>query len=300
MKNQKPEKKETWTALVTPFNKNGKLDQAHMETLLQRQIAANIEGVVVSGSTGESYSLSVSERLSLVKQAADLSKGRVKVMCGIGGSDTATCIEEGRLAIESGADVLLAVTPPYVKPQPDGVIRHYEALATTLDHPICLYHNPGRTGQMLSASLIAEVAELPQITMIKEASGNIDFYSNLSSLRPQATVFAGNDTNYLPCLALGARGCISVTSNLFPEKFVALGDAFSAGDIDLAREIHFSLAPTFEIASYHNPIGIKALMAAAGLCENRFRLPLTPAPAELSARAQEIVKLAGETFGMDR
>lgn len=292
--------KGVWTAIVTPFTSQGHLDTESFERLLNMQKEAGVQGVVVSGTTGESPTLSVQEKISLVRKARAFLPTSIKVMAGTGGNNTEQSVELSRLAEDAGADSLLIVTPPYNKPTIDGLKGHFGAISQATKIPLCLYHVPGRTAQTLSAEAIAQICEIPRVVAVKEASANMELFSKAKILS-KAKFLSGDDGTYLASLAVGGSGVISVVTNLLPKAFVALTKAFSSEKNTEALQIHESMLDFIQFLFVEaNPSPIKAALAAKGLCKNSLRLPLAPMTAanekrllESLARTEDALKKLG-------
>jgi 4-hydroxy-tetrahydrodipicolinate synthase len=269
-----------WTALITPFQQDGTIDWPSFERLLIKQAEAQITGVVLGGTTGEAPTLRVQEKISLLRKAKALVGERLRIMAGVGGQCTNETIELAKLSRDAGADSLLVVTPPYNKPNPQGMTLHFHAIADGVDIPVCLYHVPGRTAQKLSAELIASICQHPRITMIKEASGDISFFSETKMLS-KVEVLSGDDLTYLASLAVGGVGCISVLSNVFPREVQLMTDWWQAGNTTAALRMHEILYPLVQaLFCETNPCPVKAALAEMNLCANVLRLPLAPITAE--------------------
>lgn len=264
-----------WTALVTPFHEDGSVDMESFETLVRRQIDAGIDGVVVFGTTGESPTLSVQEKLTLVKKVKSMSEGKIRLMAGSGGNNTAQSVELSKLCEAGGADSLLVVTPPYNKPGLAGLIAHYEAITEAVDIPVMLYHVPARTGAFIDSEQLAKVLKNPLITAVKEASGDLSYFSKLTTLT-DTDLLSGDDFTYVASLASGGKGIVSVITNVFPEAFVELTKAFRGGEVEKATSIHKILYPFCELLFCEpNPSPTKYVLSQLGLIKNEVRLPLT-------------------------
>lgn len=283
-----------WTAVVTPFQDSGDIDWPAYETLLERQSAAGIKGIVVAGTTGESPALSVQEKLSLIRKARASLPPHVEVMAGTGGSNTEQSVELSKLAEDAGAGSLLVVTPPYNKPSPEGLRRHFAAVANAVSIPLCLYHVPARTGQFLSPDVLGSICANPRIIGVKEASADIGFLSRAKMKCPGTVFLSGDDPTYLASLAVGAAGVISVVSNVYPALMVALQNAFTAGDLASALKIHERLLPVIDILFCEsNPSPTKAALEILGLCRNKVRLPLAEVSNENHNRIRETLSNTG-------
>lgn len=265
-----------WTAIATPFLENGSIDWTSFEKHLAQQAAAGITGIVISGTTGESPTLTVQEKISLVRKARAILPASVRVMAGSGGNNTAQSIELSKLCIDAGADSLLIVTPPYNKPSLAGLKLHFQMIADAVNVPLCLYHVPGRTGQSLSAQSIANLTTINRVSAVKEASGDLALYGRLVC-QSKADILSGDDPTYLASLSVGGQGVISVVSNIFPAAMVQLTIAFKSQKNETALAIHKILLPSIDILFCEsNPGPLKAAMNILGLGKNILRPPLAP------------------------
>lgn len=272
-----------WTALATPFRSDLEIDWPAFEKLLALQDEAGVTGVVISGTTGESPTLSVQEKLALIRKARAVLSPRVRLMAGTGDNNTQQSVELSRLAQDSGADSLLIVTPPYNKPSTAGLIQHYRAIAAAVQIPVCLYHVPGRTAQMLQVDQLATVCAEAGIKAVKEASADLAFFAR-AQLQTPIPFLSGDDPTYLASLAVGGKGVVSVASNVFPRAFVALTAAFYQGEIERAQALFRALLPAIDALFCEvNPCPLKAALAALGLAKNIVRLPLAPVSLEHEA-----------------
>ena len=278
------------TALVTPFTKDAAIDLDAWDRLLEIQSQSGVSGIVVSGSTGEGSTLNVTEKLSLTKRAKALVGKHLHIMGGLGGSDTAQSLELAKLYEDAGADSLLVVTPPYNKPSLAGLKLHFSAIANKVKIPICLYHVPGRTAQRLDAQAIGELTQIPSVTMVKEASGDLALFSE-AMLNSKADFFSGDDLTHLGSLAYGAAGVISVISNAFPKEWVAMTQAFWNHDMEKVQSLHRIL---FELNKNlyceGNPTPLKAVMEDMNLCSGVVRLPLAPVREDNRAKLRQILQ----------
>lgn len=276
----------TFTALVTPFTTSGELDRDALKALVERQIAAGITGLVPVGTTGESPTLTNDEHHEVIRLVVEQAAGRVPVIAGCGSNNTAEALEHTRVAKEVGAQASLHVAGYYNKPSATGFMRHFRLIADRVDLPLIVYNIPGRTGKNIDNETMLSLAVHPNIVGVKEASGDFKQIMDLLRRRPEGfTVLSGDDEITLPIMALGGNGVISVTSNLLPEKMVALVERMRAGDGAGARAVHYQLLPviTALMGLDTNPIPIKGAMEMIGLIEANYRLPMTP----LTARARE-------------
>jgi 4-hydroxy-tetrahydrodipicolinate synthase len=264
-----------YTALVTPFV-DGQIDKQAWERLLARQVTAGVAGVVPLGSTGEAATLTLAEREYLVRSAVEICAGRCAVVAGAGTNATATTIELTRCVVAWGADAALLVTPYYNKPQQHGLVAHFRAVARAVDIPIMLYNVPGRTACNLLPGTATELAAEPNIVALKEASGNLDQIEQAIA-HSCLQVFSGDDGLNFAIWGLGARGTVSVVSNLLPGTLVRFWKAWAAGDIAAAWRLSRLLDPIARACFVEtSPAPVKELLSLAGLCGREPRLPLAP------------------------
>jgi 4-hydroxy-tetrahydrodipicolinate synthase len=283
-----------WTAIATPFADGGAIDWSAFEKHLAQQAKGGVSGVVISGTTGEAPTLTVQEKISLVRKARALLPANVRVMAGSGGNSTAQSIELSKLCVEAGADSLLIVTPPYNKPNLAGLKLHYQMIADSVSVPLCLYHVPGRTAQSLSSQAISTLTGIKNVTAVKEASGDIALYSRVVN-SSKADILSGDDPTYLASLAVGGTGVISVVSNIFPEAMVALTNAFAAQKNDRALAIHKVLLPAIDVLFCEtNPCPLKAALEIAGLGRNILRAPLAPVTDENYSLIKKTIQVASD------
>ena len=265
------------TALITPMTENGSVDYAVMERLVQRQLDANIDALVVCGTTGESSTMPDEEHIEVIRFVADLAKGKTPVIAGTGSNDIHHGAALSIKAREAGADALLCVTPYYNKCTQRGLVESYTKMADAAGIPMIVYNVPGRTGVNIQPATYAKLAEHPLIVGIKEANGNISSVADtMARCGDKVDLYSGNDDQIVPILSLGGIGCISVLSNLLPAETKQITDLWFAGDVAGAAKLQLKYKPLIDaLFSEVNPIPIKAAMAAMGLCENYLRLPLT-------------------------
>ena len=264
-------------AIVTPF-KDGAIDYTALTRMIELQIISGTDAIVVCGTTGEASTLSAEERTELIRFTVERVDGRIPVIAGTGGNDTAAVIENSRTAEALDADALLIVTPYYNKTTQQGLVAHFSAIAEQVRLPIIMYNIPSRTGlNMLPATVKKIISENENIVAIKEASANIDQIIELAALCPKLDIYSGNDNEVLPLLSLGAKGVISTIANVIPSDMHNLCMAYFAGKIDIARQLQMSVLPIFQSAFCEtNPIPIKAMMEMMNLCSGELRLPLVP------------------------
>ena len=264
------------TALITPFTKDGSIDDAAVRRLVSRQIEAGVHFVSPCGTTGEAPTLSHGEQLRVVQLVVDETAGRVPVLAGAGGYDTRAVMALAREFERVGVDGILSVTPYYSKPTQEGLFQHYKAIAESVSLPIVLYNVPGRTGVNLEVATVARLSALRNIVGVKEASGNVIQMSDIMAVvRDDFFLVSGDDPLVLAVMAIGGRGLISVASNAVPGEMVQIVELAEKGDFAAARRLHDWLRP-FLLVNFveANPIPIKAAMAAMGLVEEAYRLPL--------------------------
>ncbi len=266
------------TALVTPMTPAGELDRPRLEALVQWQIDAGVHFLVPCGTTGEAVTLSLPERVEVVRLVAEVAAGRVPVVAGATSNNTALGVDEARAIVGAGADYLLSATPYYNKPTPDGLYRHFGAIANAAGKPVILYNVPGRTGLNLTADTTLRLAELPGIVGIKEASGDLLQIMTVLRDRPaDFSVLAGDDAVALAMIALGGDGVISVVANEVPAAMARLATAARSGRIDEARTLHYRLLNLMRANFIEsNPIPVKAALQAMGRIDGGIRLPLVP------------------------
>lgn len=263
------------TAIVTPF-KNGEFDEKAYEALIDWQINQGIHGIVPCGTTGEASTLDYEEHYRVIEVAVKAVNKRVPVIAGTGSNSTEETIEITKKAKQLGADAALIVTPYYNKPTQEGLYRHYKVVAETVDIPIVLYNVPGRTSVNMLPSTVARLAEIKNIVAIKEATGDMKQVSEIIRLcGDRITVVSGDDFTTLPLLALGGKGVISVGSNVAPKEYAELCNAWEAGDINRARQLHYRLEPLNSAMFIEtNPIPAKTALAMMGKIREELRMPL--------------------------
>ena len=264
------------TALVTPFTTEGKLDEASVTRLARRQIDRGVHFLVPCGTTGESPSLSHAEKLRVIELVVKEANGQVPVLAGAGSYDTQTAVTLVADMAQAGVDGVLSVTPFYNKPTQEGLYRHFETIADSTDLPIVLYNVPSRTGCNIQPATLQRLALITNIVGIKEASGNLlQMCEICRSIPDDFSVLAGDDAFTLPLIALGGHGVISVVANETPTEMASLVDLATAAKFAEARKVHERLLPLMQVNFIEsNPIPVKAAMAALGLLEEIYRLPM--------------------------
>jgi 4-hydroxy-tetrahydrodipicolinate synthase len=266
------------TALVTPFRKDGSIDEAAVRRLVRRQIEGGVHFLSPVGTTGEAPTLSHSEKLRVIELVVEENARRLPVLAGAGGYDTRETITLVRDVEKIGADGVLSVTPYYNKPTQEGLYQHYKAIAESTSLPIVLYNVPGRTGVNLEAATTVRLSAISNIVGVKEASGNVVQAAEIVAAAPEDfIVVSGDDALTLPIMSIGGRGVICVASNIAPSEMAQIVELAEKGDDRGARRLFAWLLPLLQVNFVEsNPIPVKAGMAAMGLLEEHYRLPLVP------------------------
>lgn len=275
-------------ALVTPFKEDKTIDFEALRKLVRLQIEGKTDFLVVQGTTGESPALSWEEKLEILKTVADENAGRLKIVFGIGGNNTAA-IGETLKNVPAVVDGILSVSPYYNKPTQQGIIEHYKYISACTNLPIILYNVPGRTGSNVLPSTTLELAKIPNIVAVKEASGNMEQIMEIIRLKPEGfDVLSGDDAITLPLIATGAAGVISVVNNAFPEQFNQMVHKSLEGNFVSARTRHLNLLPvTKMLFEEGNPGGVKVALETRGIMDGHMRLPLVPVSDGLQKRIKE-------------
>jgi 4-hydroxy-tetrahydrodipicolinate synthase len=283
------------TALVTPFTAAGTVDEAAVARLARRQVDAGVHFLVPCGTTGETPTLSADERRRIVEIVAREAEGRALVMAGAGGYDTKSVVRAVETMADAGADGILSVTPYYNKPTAEGLYQHYKAIAESSSLPIVVYNVPGRTGCNVDPATLARIATLRNIVGVKEASGNIGQMADICRLLPKDfIVLSGDDAVTVPLMAIGGRGLISVASNEVPAEMVAMVEAAERGDFAEARTWHEKLLPLMQINFVESSPGpVKFALAAMGLCELAYRLPVVAPQAASRQKILDVLRDLG-------
>lgn len=272
-----------WTALVTPFDSNGKIDWPSFRELLSFQKISGVHGVVVCGTTGESPTLSQDEKKELILATlTELNGSSVQVYAGTGSNDTKKSIEFSQWASEQGVQGVLIVTPYYNRPSPQGIENHFRSIAESIDCDIMLYNIPSRAGVGLSLDTLLKVAQIKNITSLKDATGNLawasEIISEIQKNHLHLSILSGDDPTFWPLLSIGGQGVVSVASNLIPKEMVQLYEAFEENNLRKGLELHQKLYPFFQgIGVEVNPVPIKNALFLSGLCKTpSVRSPLAP------------------------
>jgi len=283
------------TALITPFSADGSVDEAALRRLVKRQIEAGINFLVPCGTTGESPTLTRREHLRVVEITLEEAKGKVPVLGGAGGYNTAEVIELAGELRHLGVDGILSVTPYYNKPTKEGLYQHFRAIAMAVPLPMVVYSVQGRTGVNVEPGTLKRLAEIENIVGVKEASGNISQMASVVHQVPESfNVLSGDDSITISLIALGGRGIISVVSNEIPGEMTRLAQAAMKGDFAGARALQRQWLPLMDVNFVEsNPIPVKAAMAMMGLCEPVWRLPMTPPSAQNRAKIEAVLQAVG-------
>ena len=279
------------TALITPFTPDGSLDEAAVTRLARRQVEAGVHFLSPCGTTGEAPTLTHREKLRVVELVLGEAKGKVPVLAGAGGYDTREVIELARDMERVGADGLLSVTPYYNKPTQEGLYQHFKAIAEATSLPIVLYNVPGRTGVNMSADTTLRLSEIPNIVAIKEQPDLPQMSQIISGAREDFIVLSGDDPVTVAVMAIGGKGVISVASNEAPAEMAQIVELCEKGDFAAARKLHHWLFPLIQVNfAETNPIPCKAAMAAMGLIEESYRLPIVPPSAATRNKVMRVLQ----------
>ena len=285
------------TALVTPF-RNGSLDKPAFLRLLRHQIDGGVDALVVAGTTGESPTLTDSEKKWLFKTAVEVTAAAprsIPVIAGTGSNNTRRAVELSRMAEDCGCHGLLVVTPYYNKASEAGLVAHYEAVSNATSLPLIAYHVPARTGCKMSPAACQKLAAIPTVVGLKDATGDLSFTARVAALCGDSLpLYSGNDDQTLPILSLGGRGVISVVSNLCPEAVTSLCRLWREGKTAEAQALQLSLIPLCDALFCEvNPIPVKAAMEMLGLCSAEVRLPLAEADEGVRGKVAAALRRVG-------
>ncbi len=281
-----------YTALVTPFNADYSVDEAALRKLVDYQIDGGVQGIVPMGTTGESPTVTHDENIDVIRIVVDQVAGRAEVIAGTGSNSTAEAVRMTKLAAEVGATATLQVTPYYNKPTQEGLYAHFCTIADATELPMVIYNIPGRTACNIETDTMIRLAAHTNAAAVKEASGNMAQVMDVCARRPAGfDLLSGDDNLTLPILALGGSGVVSVASNIAPKLMGELVGAALAQDYQRARDLHYRLLPLFQgIFLRTNPIPVKHMLAAMGMIEEIYRLPLIPLDEVDAAAVDAIVK----------
>jgi 4-hydroxy-tetrahydrodipicolinate synthase len=280
------------TALVTPFRRDGSLDEAAVKRLARRQIDAGVHFLSPCGTTGEAPTLNHREKLRVVELVLEEAKGHgVPVLAGAGGYDTREVIELARDMERVGADGVLSVTPYYNKPTPEGLYQHFKTIAESIRVPVVLYNVPVRTGINLDVKTTVRLSEIPNIVGIKGPGDLVQMSEIISGTREDFIVLSGDDPVTVAAMAVGGAGVVSVASNEAPTEMVLIVELCERGDFAAARKLHHWLLPLLQVNfAESNPIPCKAAMAAMGLLEENYRLPMVPPSAATRDKVMSVLQ----------
>jgi len=285
------------TALVTPFRRDGSLDESALRRLVARQVDAGINFLVPCGTTGETPTLTHDEWLGVIDTTIEVAAGRVPIVAGATSNSTHDAVEKAKeVAARPGVDAILTASPYYNKPTQEGQYRHFKAIAEAVgEKPIVLYNVPGRTGANIEPATLARLSEIPNIVGVKEASGNMtQIAESINSVPETFLVFSGDDAVTLPVIALGGVGVVSVASNEIPHEMAALTRAALNNDWTTARSIHRKYLPLMQANFIESsPLPVKAALAMMGKIEENYRLPLLPMRRDTRSKLQKIVTEVG-------
>lgn len=281
-------------ALVTPFDENDEINYERLRELLEYHIRENTDSIVVTGTTGESSTMTDEEKLKVIDFTVKCVKGRVPVIAGTGSNNTKHTVELSKKAEELGVDGLLVVTPYYNKGNENGIYEHYKAIAESVNTPIILYNVPSRTGVNLSISLLKRLAQLKNVIAIKEASGNISYAAEIARVLPNLDIYSGNDDMTIPLMSLGAKGVISVSANIIPNLVHQMCHSFLNGDVELAKTLQLKYNNLVNHLFIEvNPVPIKSAMNYLGYGVGKCRLPLGEMYEENSKKLFEVLEESG-------
>ena len=284
----------TFTAIVTPFKRDGSLDEAALRTLVDRQIEGGVDGIVPCGTTGESVTMSTAERIRVIEIVQEQSNDRVRVLAGAGGNSTAAVVTLAKQIDRVSVDGILIVVPYYNKPTQEGLYQHFATVADAVAAPVVMYNVPGRTSANMTAETALRLAEHGNIVGTKEASGALTQVMEIIRGAPAGfSILSGDDNLAVPIIALGGHGVVSVVSNEAPAMMSEMVRSALEGKMTEARELHYKLLGLMNVNFIEtNPIPVKAALAMMGLIEEQYRLPLVPmAEANREKLHLELMKL---------
>ncbi len=284
----------TYTAVITPFTHDNKVDWKAFERIVEQQIKGGVEGIVFMGTTGESPTLTMEEHNEVLVRSTEMVRGRCCVIHGTGSNSTETCLEHGKYTAQVAADGQLVVVPYYNKPTQEGLYRHYMTIADATDVPIIVYNVKSRTGTNMETSTLLRLAKHPNIVAVKEASGDIvQMMDVIKSAAPDFTVLVGDDVLTLPFMACGGDGLISVVSNCIPKTMSNFIRECLAGNFGVARKSFYEIYDLMKgVFIESNPIPIKEIMALNGFCQANFRLPLCNASENSMKQIKQMAEFA--------
>ena len=283
------------TAMVTPFDETLKEDFKAWEKLIEHLISTGTDTLLVTGTTGESPTLSDEEKLELFKTAKEIAGNRAKIMAGTGSNSTEHSIKLSEEAAKIGVDGLLLVAPYYNKPTQAGLYKHFSMIAEAVDLPIVVYNVPGRTSVNIEPETLAKLSQIKNVVAVKDAAGNLDITSKTRVLAPELDVYSGDDSLTLPMLAVGGKGVISVASHVAGLEIKEMIESFEAGDTKKAMELHLKLFPLFKVLFVvSNPIPVKEALNMMGINVGGLRPPLIPADENVKEAIKKVLKDLGK------
>ena len=284
----------TFTAIVTPFSRDGSFDETALRTLVDRQIEGGVDGLVPCGTTGESATMSTEEKIRVIEIVREQSNDRVRVLAGAGGNSTAAVVALAKQIDQVSVDGILIVVPYYNKPTQEGLYQHFATVADAVEAPVVMYNVPGRTSANMTAETALRLAEHGNIVGTKEASGALtQVMEIIRGAPPEFSILSGEDNLAVPIIALGGHGVVSVASNEAPAMMSEMVRSALEGKMTEARELHYKLLGLMNVNFIEtNPIPVKAALAMMGLIEEQYRLPLVPlAEANREKLHLELMKL---------
>lgn len=277
-------------ALVTPFDENGDVNYSRLREILEFHVINHTDAIIVTGTTGEGSTLSDEEKISVIEFTVDIINSRIPVIAGTGSNDTRYAVEFSKRVEKLGVDGLLVVTPYYNKGNENGIYEHYKAIAEGVKIPVILYNVPSRTGVNLSIPLLKRLAQIENITALKEASGNISYVAEVAREIPELDIYSGNDDMVVPVLSLGGKGVISVSANIIPDISHDMTASFLKGDVKKARELQLKYNDLVNALFLEtNPVPVKEAMNFLEYEVGNCRLPLGAMNESNRARLTDIL-----------
>lgn len=277
-------------ALITPFDENGDVNYSRLREILEFHVINHTDAIIVTGTTGEGSTLSDEEKISVIEFTVDIINSRIPVIAGTGSNDTRHAVEFSKIVEKLGVDGLLVVTPYYNKGNENGIYEHYKAIAEGVKIPVILYNVPSRTGVNLSIPLLKRLAQIENITALKEASGNISYVAEVAREIPELDIYSGNDDMVVPVLSLGGKGVISVSANIIPDISHDMTASFLKGDVKKARELQLKYNDLVNALFLEtNPVPVKEAMNFLGYEVGNCRLPLGAMNESNRARLTDIL-----------
>lgn len=288
-----------YTAIITPFTSDGStIDYDRYAALIERQIAAGIDGIVPCGTTGESPTLAHDEHAELIRKTVEFAAGRTRVIAGTGSNSTAEAVQLTEHAARDGVDAVMLVNPYYNKPSQRGLYEHFKTIANVTSLPVVLYNIQARTGVNVEVDTLQRLAELPNLRCVKEASGDLGQMIRLRKACPDLSILSGDDNIVPAVMGIGGNGVISVASNLYPARMVTMMKAYLAGDFQTGNAAFYDLLEIMGALFWDtNPVPVKAAAEIMGLSSGALRLPLMPLEADLVTRLKAVLDRVGPDAG---